>query len=59
MEMANVNTSLPWASYGSLLFFMGGLDAAVMHTLTFDALGRGEVVLDHAVVLASTKSNWM
>ena len=57
--MANLNTSLPWASVGTLLFFMGGLDGEAMHTLTFDALGRGEVVLDSAVIAMSAQESWM
>ena len=42
VEMANLNMTLPWAGYQSLLFFQAGLDGGASHTLTFDALGKGE-----------------
>jgi hypothetical protein len=59
VEMANLNMSLPWANYRSLLFFQAGLDGKAMHTLTFDALGRGEVVLDYAVIMGSSEEDWL
>lgn len=59
VEMANLNMTLPWAGYQSLLFFQAGLDGGASHTLTFDALGKGEVVLDYAVVMGSSDENWL
>lgn len=59
VEMANLNMTLPWAGYQSLLFFQAGLDGKASHTLTFDALGKGEVVLDYAVVMGSSDENWL